>query len=239
MEPKFPSPLQQLRRGSLWIAGAALITLGLSACASGPPELPEPRPVVIRSGARLYPDKDRMKEVDSWFRAQVDNIENDPSFWVIVVPRDTPSYPWESVYIESADTVRIGVESGKSREAEMIYQVYAHYRLMAFVGRLEEFLPGGSQTAGYVRERAILERLAEAWLYGRGLYDAEAYDPLEELTYANEAGHLDAFLLTARGDEFQEERRAWLQEDPEGLERYRSWFVETFSREPPGLRGGG
>ena len=66
-----------------------------------------------------------------------------------------------------------------------------------------------------------------------------AYDPLEELLYANENGYLDALILTARGDEFKEERGAWLKEDPEGLERYRSWFVDTFSREPPGLRGNG
>jgi len=59
---------------------------------------------------------------------------------------------------------------------------------------------------------------------------------LEELVYANENGYLNAMLLTARGDEFKEERQAWLKDDPEALERYRRWFVDTFSREPPGLR---
>jgi hypothetical protein len=74
-------------------------------------------------------------------------------------------------------------------------------------------------------------------LLGRTSYDAVAYDPLEELLYSNEAGYLDAFILTARGEEFAEEREAWLREDPEALERYRQWFLETFDREPPGLRG--
>jgi hypothetical protein len=54
--------------------------------------------------------------------------------------------------------------------------------------------------------------------------------------YANENGYLDAMILTARGDEFREERQAWLREDPEAQERYRKWFLTTFNREPPGLR---
>ena len=60
--------------------------------------------------------------------------------------------------------------------------------------------------------------------------------PWRSSLYANENGYLDAMILTARGDEFKEERQAWLKEDPEALERYRKWFVDTFGREPPGLR---
>jgi len=70
------------------------------------------------------------------------------------------------------------------------------------------------------------------------VFNAAAYEPLEEILYSNENGYLDAFILTARGDEFAEERQRWLQEDPEALERFHEWFVETFHREPPGLREG-
>ena len=205
-----------------------------SACSPGPQEMPSPRPIVIRSGERLFADEERMREVDAWFRAQQDNISNDPSFWIISVARDTPSYPWESLYT-SNDTASIGVQQGFP-EAERVFMVYAHYHLMKKMGRIGEFLPGGENLEGFALERAILGRTSDAWLLGRSVYQAVAFDPLEEILYANEAGYLDALILTARGDEFKEERQAWLREDPEAQERYRRWFLATFEREPPGLR---
>ena len=215
----------------------AVIASSLSACSSsGPPELPSPRPIVIRSGARVFPDEARLEEINTWFVAQQENIELDPSFMIDVANRPTPAYPWESLFIEG-DTARIGLEVDKSFEAQYPYMVYAHCYLMRDMGRLGEFLPGGEGLEGFALERAILARVADAWLLGRASYDAVAYDPLEEILYSNEAGYLDAFILTARGEEYDRERQAWLREDPEALERYRSWFVETFEREPPGLRG--
>ena len=213
----------------------ALMVIGTGACAAGPAALPDPRPLVIRSGARLHPEKPRMEEIDRWFRPQMENIEQDPTFLIETVVRDSEAYPWESLLIEG-DTARIGVEGGRSPEARTAYMIYAHLHLMKVMGRLDEFLPGAEEAEGYALERAILARVSDVWLYGRGVFDATAYDPLEELTYSNESGNLDAFILTARGEEFGEERRAWLQEDPDALERYRQWFVDTFEREPPGLR---
>jgi hypothetical protein len=191
---------------------------------------------VIRSGARLFPEKPRLEEIDAWFRPQMENIEMDPTFMIETVPRDTPAYPWESLLIVEPDTAKIGVESNKSPEAQTAYMIYAHLRLMDFMGRIDEFLPGSAGMDEFGLERAILARVADVWLYGRAVFNAVAYDPLEELVYSAENGYLDAFILTARGDEFEEERQAWLQEDPEALERYRQWFMETFSVEPPGLR---
>jgi hypothetical protein len=215
----------------------ALVLIALSACSSGgTPELPDSRPIVVRSGARLFPERDRLEEINSWFVAQRENIDVDPTFLIDVANRDTPAYPWESLFIEG-DTARIGLEASKSSEAQFPYMIYAHYYLMKEMGRLGEFLPGAEGLEGYPLERMILSRVADAWLLGRASYGAVAYDPLEEILYSNEAGYLDAFILTARGEEFNRERQAWLREDPEALERYRGWFVETFGREPPGLRG--
>jgi hypothetical protein len=231
------SPIHRLQPfGRHLTVSAFLLASGLAGCAGGPAELPDPRPVVIRSGARLYPEKPRLEEIDDWFRPQQENIRTDPSFWIVTVTRDTPSYPWESLLIVEPDSAKIGVEGGKSPEAETAYHIYAHLHLMDHMGRLDEFLPGSANLEGFSLERAILSRVSDVWLYGRATFDAVAYDPLEELVYSTENGYLDAFILTARGDEFSEERGAWLREDPEALERYREWFVETFEREPPGLR---
>jgi len=213
----------------------------LSACASGPAKLPDARPIVIRSGARIFADEDRLREINDWYQPQMESIEQDPTFYIETVDRDTPAYPWESILIkgdrfQEGDTVKIGVELSKSLEAGTAYSVYAHYHIMKDLGRIEEFLPGGDQMEGYDLERAILARISDLWLLGRAVFGAQAYPPLEELLYSNENGYLDAFILTARGDEFAAERQAWLREEPEAMETYRSWFVETFSREPPGLR---
>lgn len=216
------------------VLALALISMASAACSGGQQELPAPRPIVIRSGARLFAEPERLKTIDAWFRPQQNNIQADPSFMIEWVERDTPSYPWESLLLV-ADTAKIGVQLGYVEAAE-VYGIYAHYRLMKEMGRIGEFLPGGEGLEGFSLERAILDRVADAWLLGRAVYMAEAFDPLEELVYANENGYLDALILTARGDEFKEERLAWLKEDPEALERYRQWFVDIFSREPPGLR---
>jgi hypothetical protein len=47
---------------------------------------------------------------------------------------------------------------------------------------------------------------------------------------------LDALILTARPEEFEEERDAWLRENPGREEEYTRWFLETFETEPPGRR---
>ena len=220
------------------ILSSLLFVSVLASCATGPAELPDPRNIVIRSGARLYPDKARMEEIDAWYRPQVENIELDPAFLIETVERETEAYPWESMLIEG-DTARIGVAVAKSPEAGTAFSIYAHLHLMKKLGRLDEFLPGAVGQEGYELERAIVARVSDVWYYGRGLFQAQAYNPLEEILYCNEAGYLDALLLTARGDEFPEEREAWLQEDPDGEERFHDWFRETFDREPPGLRDEG
>ncbi len=234
-KPAFPAAFRVPKVAP--VIGLVLLALILSACGARAPQLPESRTIIIRSGVRVFPDRERLEEIDAWFRSQMDNIDRDPSFLIEVVPRDTPAYPWESLHIEG-DTAKIGVERGRAQDARTAYVLYAHFRLMKEMGRLDEFLPQAEYLEGYDLERAILSRVAEAWLLGRSVYDAAAYDPLEELLYSNEFGFMDAFILTAREDEFPEERRQWLEEDPEALERYRRWFVETFSEEPPGLRDG-
>jgi hypothetical protein len=44
------------------------------------------------------------------------------------------------------------------------------------------------------------------------------------------------FIFTARPDAFAAARAAWVRENPGAMERSRQWFLDTFSREPPGLR---
>jgi hypothetical protein len=107
---------------------------------------------------------------------------------------------------------------------------------MDMMNRLDEVIPEAVGMEGYELERAILARVSDAWLYGRSAFDIPPYGPLDELLYSYENGYLDAFIFTARPEEFEEERSTWLEANPGGEEEYRQWFVDTFEIEPPGLR---
>ena len=224
---------RRFRSGALW----ALVGL-LSGCAAGPPDIPTPRPIVIYSGARLRADVDSMKAVNEWVNREQDNIVNDPGFMVETGLAVEEVYPWDGLEFAGADTVKVRLDP-RAPDARLVFEIYAHQHLMARMGRQEEWLPEAPTARGYELERAILSRVADAWLLGRTTFDTQPYAPLDELIFAKEAGYLDAFIFTARPDEFAEARARWARENPDAADRYRSWFVETFNREPPGLRAAG
>ncbi len=211
-----------------------LIIVALPACSGGASTLPPPRPLVVRSGARLSTTPEHMQEVDQWVQEEIEHIDTDPTFMIITDAAAGESYVWEGM-IMSNDTAWIRV-SQRAPESSWSHLIYAHLHLLDRLGRQDEWLPRGGNLRGFELEKAILERVAESWLYLRALFSATPYAPLDELVYAYDAGHLDAMILTARRDEFPDEARRWLEDDPGAMESYRQWFVETFSREPPGLR---
>ncbi len=231
------SSLRPLRPGAL----AALAIVALSACISSEVTLPEPRRLVIHSGARLAPTRDRMEEVDGWVREQYDSIQMDPSFWIISEPEEGPVYPWERLRVTAgADTAFVSFQptSGGGNLHLGAYQIYAHLHIMAAQGRLDRWLPEAVGLDDFELERAILARVADAWLYQRSIFDARPYGVLDEITYAHENGFLDAFILTARPDAFVEARRTWMAANPDAGTAYVEWFRRTFERDPPGRVSG-
>lgn len=211
-----------------------LLVVAAAGCAGATPQLPDPRPIVIYSGERLHADPEHMEEVNDWLTREQTNIREDPSFLVITEGTTEEVYPWEGLRT-SNDSVWVTVDVS-APDTELIYMVYGHQHLMAEMGRQEEWLPEAPTAEGYELERAILERCADAWILGRTSFDTAPYAPLDELAYAKDRGYLDAFIFTARPNEFASERAEWARGNPERMELYRDWFVETFNREPPGLR---
>lgn len=225
------------RRGALVTGATIALALMIVGCSSAPTELPNPRRLVVHSGARLAPTKAELEAVDDWIREEVDSITADPSFMIITQPQEGPAYPWDGFEInERSDTATVRVQAGT--DAGGPYLIYAHLQLMAAQDRLDRWYPEAMGLEGYELERAIMARTADTWTYQRSLFDARPYGLLDELIYAKENGFLDAFILTARPDDFVEARRAWLEENPGRTEEYVTWFQETFRRQPPGLRGG-
>lgn len=226
-------------RGHAWIRCAllAVVVPAAAACAGGEPVLRDPRRLVIHSGERLAPTRERMEEIDAWVGEQWDSIDWDPSFWVIHGAREGPVYLWETLEInEAADTAHINYQDRP--EIRPVYIVYAHLHLMAVRDRLDRWLPDADGGTPYETERAILSRVADAWLYQRSIFDARPYDLLEELIYSKENDYLDAYILTARPDEFVDARRAWMEENPGARDAFVAWFRRVFERDPPGVRGG-
>lgn len=197
-------------------------------------EIPPPRPIVVYSGERIIPDHEHMKVVNEWVTRQQTNIVEDPSFWVIGEAVAEEVYVWEGLRV-SNDSVWVEVDV-RSPDTRLVHELYAHFHLMSTMGRQEEWLPEAPDAVGYALERAILLRCADAWKLGRSTFDTAPYGPLDELMYAADAGYLDAFVFTARPDEFASSRAEWARANPGRADAYREWFLDTFSREPPGLR---
>ena len=226
------SPAQRRHRRGL---RAALIVGALAAGACvGVSSLPTPRTLIVRSGTRISADAGRLDEIDIWVRAQLDNINFDPSFLVVSSSTPVQTYPWDGLEV-GRDTVAVLVYPGAPETRDFL-NIYGHFHLMKRMGRLEEFLPEAFDAEGYELERAILARTSDAWLYARALFDHAPYGPLDELLFSHENGYLDAFILTARPEEFDEERDTWLAENPGRAGEYARWFFATFETEPPGRR---
>lgn len=216
------------------LAVAAVLVVTAAAC-GGPPQVPPPRPLILHSGARLSPERERLRDIDEWIRPQIENIRQDPSFLIRTVTVDSTVYPWEGLRMQG-DTAEVEMRGGLFQEARIPYLIYAHLHLMEGRGELGEWLPDVASGSEFEVERAILARTADAWLYGRSAWDAPPHEPLDEIVYARENDYLEAMIFTARPEEFVEARRAWLRDRPGAIEEYRRWFLDTFGREPPGLR---
>jgi hypothetical protein len=217
--------------------------LGAAACGSGEIELPPPRPIIVTSGERLRADPVRMDSIYAWLTLENQNIEEDPSFLIEGVPAARESMPWQTLTIAEhagpqMDTARFQYDRAHP-DITTAFNVYAHLHLMKARNELTAWLPEHASAEGFDLERAIVGRMADAWLLGRAVFDAPAYAPLDALIYAKEAGYLDAYLLTARAQEFADARRQWESEKPAELEAYRTWFRRAFNREPPGLEATG
>lgn len=224
-------------RLALLLAAYSMVALPLLACASGEIELPNPRRLVVYSGARIVPTQERMEEVDAWVREQMDSIRLDPSFMIITNPQEGPVYPWEQLRLNTqGDSATVSLQPrGDARGA---YLFYAHLHLMAVQDRLDRWLPEAVGADEFELELAILSRVADVWIYQRSIFDARPYSILDEIAYASEQGFLEEFVLTARPGAFVEARRQWRADNPDGNAAFVDWFRQTFERDPPGYSRG-
>lgn len=215
----------------------AMALTALGACSGGPGAIDRPRPLVVPTGARLQPDSARLDSIDVWVQDLETTIREDPSFVVDLETVPRAAYPWETLEFREGDpdTVRVAIEAGS--DGRLPFWIYGFLHLMKRHDRLDEWFPDAADLEGFDLERFILARTAESWILGRAVYDTAPYPPLDALAYTYDRGYLEAMILTARPEEFAGIREAWVRENPARLEEYRTWFEETFTREPPGPSG--
>lgn len=218
--------------GRFALAAALLMAALVAAACAGTTSIPEPRPLIVSSGARLAADKDRLQQIYDWLIPEAENIELDPTFFMVSIEGEEDLYPWETLVIsQRADTARY--RYGRSNpDVETSYNIYAHLHLMDQLGRLGDWLPEATALQGFQRERAFVKRMADSWLLGRSIFDAQPHALMDQLIYASEQGYLDQFLFTTRPEEWPDARRAWLEQNPDGLRQYEAWFRDTFKTDP-------
>ncbi len=235
--PESPSlnvqPLLRLAGPIRGVRFPIVLAMALSACGGGPGELPEPRPLVIQSGARLMvTDMVRQREIYDEVNHLLQVIAQDPSFLIDARPESRDVYPWETLEVVP-DTARVQYQR-TAPDLRGTYEIYAFLHLMRDEGRVEEFLPDAVGANDWEYEQAVMEKVADSWLLGRAVFDLAPYFLMDEVIYAYEAGLLDALLLNRRPVEFAEAREAWLAANPAADQEFRTWYRETFDREPPG-----
>lgn len=217
------------------VVGGLLGLLVLGACAAGEPPVPQTRTVIVYTGERIQVEGERMRDVQSWLRPQLDNIDRDPSFLIRVNRQTDAAYPWATTELVS-DTAITAIQRA-AVDVEPPFLIYAHLRLMAERSEVAEWLPAAEEDealAGLDLEQAILERVSDVWLLGRSVFDTQAHGPLDELLYANERGLLREFVLATQPLRFQEERERFTEENPDWEEELQAFFQRTFERDGPG-----
>ena len=223
--------LSSLRRTALMSSFAFVVIAG---CGPRVIELPAARPLITKTGERLRATPERLSEIDTWVRAELDSINVDPSFWIISRFETEEVQPWDGLAI-SNDTAIVRLQAAPP-EVVSSYQIYAHLHLMVAFDRRDVWLAEAPGVEGFELEKAILKRTSDAWFYARSIFDAIPFGPLDELMYSNENGYLDAYVLTARPEEFKDEHEAWMAANPGQAAEFEQWFTETFERPPPGKR---
>ena len=188
--------------------------------------MPEPRSIVVYSGERIVPDRNRMEEIEQWLTPELERINLDPDFLIRLSPVVESGYPWDSLEIRG-DTADLRL-SATAPDGETPFLVYGYLRLMDDWDSLGEVLPEAIGLSRYEVERAIVQRVAEVWLLGRSVFDTQPFGPLDELIYATQAGYLDEFIFGTQGERFADTADVYRAQNPGSGGEFRSWFEHTF-----------
>lgn len=182
-----------------------------------------------RSGLTLELTRDRLLQMHDTTVALQENLELDPAvlYWYSFgpdAPPDSagPTLPWNAVEVVTDSTVAV-TYPGNLREADRAYNNYAVLRMQAVRGD-----PDVSCDALFQLEVQAVGLFVDGWIASRTLFGGPAYDPLDELAFAREAGHLAGLIASHENFQLGGCLDVWRDANREAVTGYRTWRREVF-----------
>ena len=134
------------------------------------------------------------------------------------------AWPWNAVEVVT-DSLAALVMPGNLREAGRAYESYAVLRM--HVVRQDPDVPCDALLR---REVATLDGFVDGWLVARLLFGGPAYEPLDELAFAREAGVLGGLLLDRSDRQLGGCLDALRETHEDEIAAYRSWRTDRYLR---------
>jgi hypothetical protein len=136
------------------------------------------------------------------------------------------AYPWNAVSPTSDSTVNV-IMPGNLREADRAYYNYAVMRMRVVRGQDPD------ESCGLLiqAEEKVLSSYVDGWIVARTLFGGPAFEPMDELVFAREAGLLRPLLAARENVSIGVCAEQWAAEHPDEIAAYESWSAQAF----PGL----
>jgi hypothetical protein len=182
------------------------------------------------SGLVVEFDRDRLLDMRDRSVALRRDLEEDPrilyytSYGSELRAEDRDeAYPWNAIDVVT-DSIAAVVTPGNLREADRAYYNYVVHRMHAV--REDPDVPCGEIVA---RELDAVDAFVDGWVVARTLFGGPAFEPLDELAFAREAGVLRGLLVDRSDRQLGGCLVVWSDENPGAVEEYRSWLRERYS----------
>lgn len=131
-----------------------------------------------------------------------------------------PALPWNAVDVVT-DSMAAIVTPGNLREADRAYYNYAVLRMHAV--RDDPDVPCDEL---FEREMEAVDAFVDGWIVARTLFGGPAFEPLDELVFAREAGVLEGYVAASSDRHLGGCLAVWRDEHPGAVERHAAWREE-------------
>ncbi len=213
--------------GALRIALPVLLAPALSGALSTP--LSAQYRLTAPSGEVVEFEPDRLLEYRDRSDSLQTDLEEDPE--VLYYTSFGPSldeseardaWPWNAIEVVT-DSLAAIVMPGNLREAGRAYVSYAVLRMHAV--RQD---PDVACDELARRELAAIDGFVDGWIVARTLYGGPAFEPLDELAFAREAGVLMGLVLDRSDRQLAGCLSTSREKRVSEIEAYRTWRTERF-----------
>jgi len=185
--------------------------------------------MVAPSGEVIEFDPDRLLAFRDRSDSLRTDLEEDPEvLYYTDFGRDLTSedaedaFPWNAIEVVTDSLVAL-VLPGNLREGQRAYISYAVLRMHAV--RQD---PDVACSVLAERELFALDGFVDGWIAARTLFGGPAYEPLDELVFAREAGVLPGLIAERSDRQLSGCLTVWREQNGELVEAYQSWRTERY-----------